>query len=589
MGQPDSREQMKKDRYEMRRERDVLLLYRAAFQHIPHVDKVEDHIPRPSLDSTLTALAQLTAIRLGAQRSMISLLDDQRQHILAEATCDLSLRPEDPEDAPSTLWLGNVSIPRSLGLCEEILVLDPKEQPVLVIDDLAQDGRSCLREDVQKDSSMRFYASAALLSPSGAIVGTLCVFDEKPRDGLSKKELKLLRDLATTVAHYLTTYTTKDQYKRGERFTRGLVSFAEGASSLKPFEGSTLQDPSSTASQTSSDLSSTTDKEAASAEDTNHAAGAKGGDETYHKPTSRPPSTSKTDRGKSARHRSIRTLQDTILPTDSKSMFSRAANVMRASSDLDGVLILDASVAANGGQRRTTSVSGSGTEVPSEYHSRSSSDDGSSNSAESTQRNIPATSKMCQLLGVATPSDGENADYGTLLEPDLARLFHEYPHGKIFTYTAEGVSLSSTEESPSSAGVPEHLAPPTASKRKTNDRPQRGSIAIRGMFSRARSVAFIPFWDFERSRWFAGCLCWSNDPNRLLSASVDLAYFKIFSHSIMRELSRLDAVSLNQVRKLFRHSPTNQFMSPFWFFLYFTPLTSLLLVVKNNFRCIHLT
>jgi hypothetical protein len=32
----------------------------------------------------------------------------------------------------------------------------------------------------------------------------------------------------------------------------------------------------------------------------------------------------------------------------------------------------------------------------------------------------------------------------------------------------------------------------------------------------------------------------------LLSASVDLAYLKIFSHSIMRELSRLDAVALNQ-------------------------------------------
>jgi hypothetical protein len=543
---PDSREEMRKDRYEMRRERDVLLLYGAAFRDIPHVDKVEDHVPRPSLDSTLTALAQLTAIRLGAQRSMISLLDDQRQHILAEATCDLCLRPENPGDAPSTLWLGNVSIPRSLGLCEEILVLDPKGQPVLVIDDLAQDGRTCYREDVQNNSSMRFYASAALLSPNGAIVGTLCVFDENPRDGLSKRELNLFRDLATTVADYLNTYTMKDQYRRGERFTRGLVSFAEGASSLNPFEGSTLQDASSTTSQTSS-VFSTTDKEAASAEDKNNAAGAKDSDETFQKPTSRPPSRLRADRAKSARHRSIRTLQDSILPNDSKSMFSRAANVMVASSDLDGVLILDASVAANGGQRRATAASGSGTDIPSEYYSRSSSDDTSSNSAGSTQPSISTTSKMCQLLGVATPSDRENADYGTLLEPDLARLFHEYPHGKIFTYNAEGLSLSSTEESPSSANVSEHLAPPTSSKRKSNDRPQKGSNAIREMFSRARSVAFIPFWDYERSRWFAGCLCWSNDPNRLLSASVDLAYFKIFSHSIMRELSRLDALTLNQV------------------------------------------
>jgi hypothetical protein len=153
---------------------------------------------------------------------------------------------------------------------------------------------------------------------------------------------------------------------------------------------------------------------------------------------------------------------------------------------------------------------------------------------------------MCQLLGVATPSDKENPEYGTLLEPDLSRLFHEYPHGKIFTFCAEGHSLSSTEESTSNPNDTENLSPATSSKRKTNGRPQRGSTAIQAMFPKARSVAFVPFWDFERARWFAGCLCWSNDAYRLLSASVDLAYFKIFSHSIMRELSRLDAVALNQ-------------------------------------------
>jgi hypothetical protein len=242
-------------------------------------------------------------------------------------------------------------------------------------------------------------------------------------------------------------------------------------------------------------------------------------------------------------------LEDSILPTDSKSMFSRAASVMMGSSDLDGVLILDASVAANGGQRRANSASGSGTETPSEsYQSRSSSDDASSNSTEGHPRDASSSSsKMCQLLGVATPSDEDDPGYGTLLEPDLSRLFHEYPHGKVFTFNAEGYSLSSTEESVASPNVTEHLSPTTPLKRKINGRSQRGSTAIQTMFPKARSVAFIPFWDFERGRWFAGCLCWSNDPYRLLSASVDLAYFKIFSHSIMRELSRLDAVALNQV------------------------------------------
>lgn len=232
-------------------------------------------------------------------------------------------------------------------------------------------------------------------------------------------------------------------------------------------------------------------------------------------------------------------------------MFSRAASVMMSSSDLDGVLILDASVAANGGQRRASSVSGSGTDAHSEScQSRSSGDDSSSNSTEGHPYGASSpSSKMCQLLGVATPSDKDNPEYGPLLESDLSRLFHEYPHGKIFTFNADGYSLSSTEESSSNPKVTEHLSPFTPSRRKTNARTQRGSTAIQAMFPKARSVAFIPFWDFERSRWFAGCLCWNNDPYRLLSASVDLAYFKIFSHSIMRELSRLDAVALSQVSR----------------------------------------
>lgn len=125
-------------------------------------------------------------------------------------------------------------------------------------------------------------------------------------------------------------------------------------------------------------------------------------------------------------------------------------------------------------------------------------------------------------------------------------MLHEYPKGKIFTFTADGTSLSSDEIS-SSPHVTEKLHRTMPSKRQMRNRPMRGSEAIQAMFPFARSVAFIPFWDFERSRWFAGCLCWSNDPYRLLSPSVDLTYFKVFSNSIMRELSRLDALTLNQV------------------------------------------
>lgn len=72
----------------------------------------------------------------------------------------------------------------------------------------------------------------------------------------------------------------------------------------------------------------------------------------------------------------------------------------------------------------------------------------------------------------------------------------------------------------------------------------------------------MPFWDYERLRWFAGCLCWSNRPQRLLSANVDLSYFKVFSHSVMRELSRLDALALNQAKTTFVASISHELRSP---------------------------
>jgi hypothetical protein len=108
---------------EEKRERDVLLLYGAAFRDILHLHEVgpdlescslpSNHRPQPSQDSALMALAQLATFRLGAGRAMISLIDNQRQYILAEATPNMPIHPQTSDDSSSTLWLGSVSIPRT--------------------------------------------------------------------------------------------------------------------------------------------------------------------------------------------------------------------------------------------------------------------------------------------------------------------------------------------------------------------------------------------------------------------------------------------------------------------------------------------
>ena len=213
-----------KPRPDLRRARDIFVLYGAAIRNIHPLQALdavaEKHSPRASSDSILTALCQLTAIRTGVCRAMISLIDEERQYILAEATCNQSLRPASSESAGSSLWLGAVSIPRHMGLCEQVLESD-SEDATLVINDLAHFHKTTGRNDVQSAPDMHFYASTPLRSPRGALVGTVCIYDDKPRDDFSSVHLNMLRDFALTIVDYLDTYTLKDRYKRGELFTRG--------------------------------------------------------------------------------------------------------------------------------------------------------------------------------------------------------------------------------------------------------------------------------------------------------------------------------------------------------------------------------
>ena len=598
---------------EKKRERDVLQ-YVAAYRDLPKVDElgsvpeacslpVEYHA-RPSSDSTLTALVQLAALRMGAQRALVSLIDETHQHVLAEATPRSPLRAvlSGDADAPNPLWLGSVSIPRTWGVCEQVLGLDPgklatrDEPPVVVIKDLLDSENHANRSYVRSGPRVRFYAGAALVSPNGAVIGALCIFDDQPRPtGVPSEDITYLEDLSATIVDYLGTYTVRDRFMRGEKLTRGLISFAEGASALLPLENIDQLDTDPRSPTTTSSTSTTgsnaelrsvdnvptENRPASHAPQSQYAAsrvsqaGSTGSGQGSSRQKQQQFSTgSDTVRAGSTRNTSLRALQDTILPMNSRSMFARAANVMLASSDLDGVLILDASIAATGHRQHPAApererLSGSlsdATESAGPNSRSESSEESSSHSG--TKGPNSASQKKCQVLGAAPSRPVVNPDgtpgVGSLAETNLARLLREYPHGKVFNYTVKGVSMSSTDDSSSCRS--EELLPGTEDTRpsanRRHGRASRSSKAISELLVGARSVAFVPFWDYERSRWFAGCLCWTNSPDRLLSASVDLAYFNIFSHSIMRELSRLDAVALNQQKTTFVASISHELRSP---------------------------
>lgn len=512
---------------EARREHDIFRLYGAAFSDIPQLNLLSaspeasallgDHVPQAAKDSALTAFAQLAAMRLQGTRALISLIDKERQHVLAESTPTMSLRSGSQNQSPGDLWLGNVSFPRNLGVCETVLDIDPAclnrgTDAAIVINDLAQSEQFSHQEYVQ-GNTMRFYTAVPLLRPSGAIVGALSVLDDKARDGIPNQDILYLQDLAATIMEHLDTYTLKDQRHRGEQLTRGLISFAEGASALQQYDAN--QDHHSPQPYD---------------ENISHPAL-----QPYHDdaeiPALRPhdsnrsiprPSTPvdfaqivrEPEAPSSRPHAcgSVQTLQDSILPANSKAMFARAANIMRASSDLDGVLILDASIAA-GGQQKQGSDTGE-----SSYDSRSASGGEDSHLSHGSTRNSAAqpspknTEKRCHILGFSTPEASSVADntwalnHRSPLESDLRRMLDLFPGGEILHFTADGEAISSTDESE----FPSKTT--TALERRQRHRHAGGRMqktlgAIQATLPGARSVAFIPFWDFERSRWFAGCLC----------------------------------------------------------------------------------
>ncbi|KAH6639704.1 hypothetical protein C7974DRAFT_422225 [Boeremia exigua] len=595
---------------EKKREREVLQ-YVAAYRDLPRLDELasgpeSSHLPpdycaQPSTDSTLTALCQLAALRMNAQRALISLIDDKHQHVLAEATPQTSLRGgAPPADGSNPLWLGSVSIPRSWGVCEQVLdlgagnVAERAGTSIVVNRDLRDSDRYAQRTFVQDGPRVRFYAGAALVSRQGAIVGALCVFDDTPRPlGVPEENATCLEDLSATIIEYLRNYTVKDRFRRGEKLTRGLISFAEGASALLPLDNSNEVDleplsTTPTSSTLGSDIESILPHNAPAEEhapsraaEANDAAsqasqaGSAGTDRDSSEQKQQPFSTgSDTIRPGSTRESSLRALQSTILPMNSRSMFARASNVMLASSDLDGVLIFDASVAATGHRQHPAApergrLSGSLSDSAGLNSRSESSDDSSSQSSNAKEGPKSSSSKRCQILGAAPSRPIVNADGtpgdGSFAEASLARLLRDYPHGKLFHYSAKGDLLSSTDESSSNRDLHRNIPVGDDLRPKAYHRPgqiSRSSKAIAELLPNARSVAFVPFWDYERSRWFAGCLCWTSSHDRLLSASVDLAYFNIFSHSIMRELSRLDAVALNQQKTTFVASISHELRSP---------------------------
>ena len=129
----------------------------------------------------LHAITRLAAQICGVTMASVNLLDDSQQHMLAVE--GFEARPARREQSMCAI---------SVLLAEPVHVRDAREDP-----------RFAQNPFVNGElGSFRFYAASQLRTRQGVTIGTLCVYDEQPRE-LDAGQRSALDDLATQVLQVL--------------------------------------------------------------------------------------------------------------------------------------------------------------------------------------------------------------------------------------------------------------------------------------------------------------------------------------------------------------------------------------------------
>lgn len=529
-------------------------------QDVPNEPFVASQHAPSLIDASLTCFAQLCALRLNADNVYISLLDGQRQYVLAEATSTSLLRRQERDSrlADQGIWLGATCLPVgrlvSSYLWNTSLLHDPAVDHILV-DDLLEIEPYRDGSIAQESPPKRAYAAVPLRSKRGFTIGILCAYYKEARTRESGPvDFSLMQDIAVSVMENLELRRAQEDSQRVENMTRGLIRFIDSTAS--PSLAQDFADPSPTiqdaqnspqqSRKSSSQLSPGSLGNSAREEAVFFRPGTRS---SGHHTSSSSPSDAKHEQffgtHKDRRTSSSQNLPETsqakttatmknLLPMQGEAMFTRAAQIIRETSDLDGVVLFDASIAALNQPRVAQALTaneqafGRSTadfETHRSAKSFSFRDDESATSDTSGSQNSESKARQtCRILGYSgSPSSISTmqADCLTLPEIALRRMLRTYPGGKVINYSSDGQPSS---EDSDSTGEGRHLS--SASAKKRGEKQLITLKAIHAVAAGATSVAFVPLWDYQRSRYFACCLCWTTRIGRILSPRLDLIFYR---------------------------------------------------------------
>ncbi|KAJ6150876.1 hypothetical protein N7470_007470 [Penicillium chermesinum] len=560
-------------------------------------DHEQDNAPTedaPSIlskDITLTALAQLGAHQLDCRRSFVSIIDGANQHIIAEATKSISLRDRDRHAPNDAIYLGARSIDLVWGVCAFLMPLFTgqdlsycQDTPNLTANQTRYIVRDFTKEECYKDRPyvrdwpyFRFYAEVPLFSPSGQVLGSYCVVDDKPRENFSEENYVVLREITDAIANHLENVRIAYFHQRAERWVKGLTTFVKDGKDFNPHEVTSYSRLRSASKLGISRQSTATPPRllqlTSEKHERKHSADVTRS-ETSSVPTQPTSIESSSDThsvtpgiektleeasrlGNATDAATTNAFQDAWAETMPMSermnmIFTRASVLLQESLDLDGVTFLDAS------------------QNPMPVSFTSSNFDGSNPNPATVTPEFPTApcpsplvlsnavpnplDSPCQVLGSASrPSEPQaNAPHGDLTVPRglLDLLVTLFPQGHVFNlsglfdpvdYVSEGNGNVKSSSDPKSM--------------------QRAIREISRLIPEAKSVLFFPLWDYTKSRWMAGTLSWTKNSRRIMGVE-ELHYFKVFGNSVVSEISRAHWASVEKSKFDFISSVSHELRSP---------------------------
>ncbi|KAI9641275.1 hypothetical protein NHQ30_010076 [Ciborinia camelliae] len=269
-----------------------------------------------------------------------------------------------------------------------------------------------------------------------------------------------------------------------------------------------------------------------------------------------------------------------------RKMLSRASNLIRESTDVDGVIFFDARESSFGSQGHQSSLTNTERNTRRHHAARASSGEedhktssrngaldtsfGNDTDKESKQELSSSQTRMCDVLAYSTASqstlhgDSNLPVHPMVTETFLRRLFKRHPHGKIYAFDEDG-HMSSEDELREAAPdgkisvIKDCFQTPLV--KRASSKVLEGQT-VQQMFPGARFVMILPLWDSQSERWFASTMLWTSDPTRVLSLDDDLNYVAAFGNSIMAEASRLDIVASDQTKTALISSISHELRSP---------------------------